>query len=365
MEIARGVSWRAPLSAILVDRSECVKCILPIPPMHFTHATEMDMSSLAPKRRLSGIDLNLLVVLDALLAESNVTNAAKRIGLSQSATSHALSRLRDILDDPILIRTPQGMVPTSFGRALARPVQDILRRCEAALLNSSRFEASSSRDEFRIALDVSAQINVLPALIERIQSEAPGITLKARMLRPERVTRDLELGEIDFAITANTPPATVGIRNELLMSTGPISILCRDNPRAKRRLDLQAFLEMPHVAVERPGVVDLAIDSRLAEQSLARRVVLTVETPVPIPALVARSNLVATVPLMLVARSDFEAMNLVAHEPPLELSVVRVYLTDHEQTRESAAHQWLRGAIVDVFRTLDRHSVGRRSRRRE
>lgn len=324
------------------------------------------MRSFDPRRRLGGIDLNLLVVLDALLAESNVTKAAKRIGLSQSATSHALARLRDILDDPILIRTPQGMVPTSCGRALARPVQDILRRCEAALLNSSRFDAGSSRDEFRLALDVSAQINALPALIARIQNEAPGITLKARMLRTERVTRDLELGEIDFAITANTPPPhTVGIRNELLLSTAPISILSRDNPRAKRRPGLAAFLEMSHVAVERPGVVDLAIDTRLAEMSLARRVVLTVETPVAIPALVARSHLVATVPRMLVARSDFEAMNLVAHEPPLDLPVVRVYLTDHEQTRESEAHQWLRGAIVEVLRTLDRQSVGRRSRRRE
>ena len=168
-------------------------------------------------RRLSGIDLNLLVVLDALLSESNVTAAAKRIGLSQSATSHALSRLRDILQDPILVRTPQGMVATACGRALALPVQDILRRCETTLLNHARFDPTESQDVFRLAMDVSAQINVLPALVGEVHNLAPGVSILAKLPRPEDLVRELELGEVDFAITAGVPVTSARIRAEPLM----------------------------------------------------------------------------------------------------------------------------------------------------
>lgn len=310
------------------------------------------MTRASTTRRLSGIDLNLLVVLDALLSEANVTAAARRIGLSQSATSHALSRLRHILQDPILVRTPKGMVPTAFGRALARPVQDILIRCEAALLSHARFDPTESQDVFRIAMDVSAQINVLPALVERVHSQAPGVSILAKLPRPEDLIRDLELGEVDFAITAGVPGTTASIRAELLMTAQHVSILRRDHPRAAGRLSLKKFLDLDHVAVHRPGVVDLAIDTILAERSLERRVVLTVETPVPIPALVSRTDLVATLPSMIRARSDLQAMGLIAFKPPLELPAIQVFLVSHEQTQNSAAHRWMRASIIAAFETL-------------
>jgi DNA-binding transcriptional LysR family regulator len=310
------------------------------------------MKSVKARGRLGGIDLNLLVVLDAVLSELNVTSAARRIGLSQSATSHALSRLRDVFEDPLLVRTPRGMVATPFGRTLALPVKDILRRCEATLVSHSTFDPGTSRDVFRIAMEVSAQINLLPAVLRQTQKEAPQISVVARMLRPESLMRELEVGEVDFAVTAGALSTGAGIRNEFVMSIGHATLVRRNNPRVGRRLSLRSFLDLSHIAVDRPGAVDLDIDSLLAERSLARRVVATVETPVPIPALVAGSDLAATVPSMLLTKSDLSAMGIATFKPPLELPPVQVFLISHEYTLDSAAHRWMREIILAAFDSL-------------
>lgn len=310
------------------------------------------MRSVEARNRLRGIDLNLLVVLDALLSESNVTLAAERIGLSQSATSHSLSRLRELFQDPLLTRTPRGMLPTAFGRALALPVQEILRRCEATLVSHSQFDPDVSRDVFRIAMEVSTQINLLPGLVETIQAEAPNVSLVARMLHSERLIHDLEVGEVDFAVAPGALSAGTDIRNEFVISVGHVSILRRLNPRIKQRLSLKGFLDLSHVAVDRPGSVDLDIDSVLAERSLERRVAVTVETPVPVASLVSRSNLVATVPRMIFRQSDLTAMDIAAFKPPLALPPIKVFLISHKHTVDSAAHRWMRNAILTAFETL-------------
>jgi DNA-binding transcriptional LysR family regulator len=235
---------------------------------------------------------------------------------------------------------------------LTLPVQDILRRCESALLSHARFDPTESQDVFRIAMDVSAQINVLPALVERVHSQAPGVSILAKLPRPADLIRDLELGEVDFAITAGVPVPTAGTRAELLMTTQHVSILRKNHPRATSRLSLKKFLDLDHVAVHRPGVVDLAIDALLAERSLERRIVVTVETPVAIPALISRSDLVATLPRMVCAKSDPRAMSLIAFKPPLELPAIQVFLVSHEQTHNSAAHRWMRASILSAFETL-------------
>ena len=126
---------------------------------------------------LAGIDLNLLVVLDALLRESSVTRAAKRIGLSQSATSHALARLRRLLDDPVLVRTPEGMVPTPRAASLAVPVQTALEQLERSLTPPQPFESNRSTQRFTLSLEDAGQVGLLPLLAERLKAEAPGVNL--------------------------------------------------------------------------------------------------------------------------------------------------------------------------------------------
>src|SRR5215217_4782976 len=126
---------------------------------------------------LAKVDLNLLVALDALLAERHVTRAARRVGLTQSAMSRALSRLRELLDDPLLVRTPQGMRPTPRAQALGPPLRRTLEEVEALVTGRPVFEPARSRRAFTVAAPDYSQVVMLPAVLARMAREAPGVDL--------------------------------------------------------------------------------------------------------------------------------------------------------------------------------------------
>jgi DNA-binding transcriptional LysR family regulator len=311
--------------------------------------------------RLAGIDLNLLVILDALLRERGVTAAARRVGLSQSAVSHSLARLRDLIGDPILLRTPRGMVPTAKAQALAPAVRRILVESETVFLGDDGFEPASSREVFRLALDESAQLTVLPHLVERLQRVAPGISLRIPTgTQPERLLRDFELGNVDVAITSHHPADARDLQADYLLSADYVTITRRSHPKVVDRLTLKRFVELGHISVTHPSLADVAIDSALAERAMKRRVVLTVPEPAAIAALVARTDLAATLPRMLIDIGGAPA-NIISHRPPIDLDPVRVFIIHHERTRSSQPHRWLREQIAEVFQTL---STPRPKRRR-
>ena len=286
--------------------------------------------------RLAGIDLNLLVILDALLRESSVTAAAQRVGLSQSATSHALARLREHLDDPILLRTHSGMTTTARARALTGSVRQILEGAEGV---------------FHISIDPAGQLTFLPPLIERLHREAPNLSIVSPSHFGGSPVSDLHSGAVDFAIGSQLPTAENSIRAEFLVSTDYTSILRRDHPVVTKRLTLKKFLDLEHVAVTRPSLADPALDAALAERKLARRIALSIESPAPVPFIVARTDLVATIPSMmldLIPASD----RMQRHRPPIDLPPVPVFLLFHERLEGSAPHAWMAERIHDVFEEL-------------
>lgn len=312
---------------------------------------------------LAAVDLNLLLVLDALLAEGSVTTAAAKIGLSQSATSHALTRIRSLLGDPILVRAGRSMTPTPRGRAIASSIREIITRCEKALIAERDFSPGESRETFRLSLDVSTQLNVLPALVRAVLSEAPGISLEVLAPRPERLMRDLQAGVIDFAITATVPPISAGIRSDFLVASEFVTILRRDHPAAPKRMTLASFLALRHVAVDLPGLADPLIDLYVKERSLARKIVLTLQTPGTLPILVSQGDSCATVPRMLLAQPQVDLASLRIYRPPIEIPPVQVSLLSHVRLADSPGHRWLQERISAVFRDLSMNLL-RRSRSR-
>lgn len=302
--------------------------------------------------RLAGIDLNLLVVLAALLQEQGVTAAARRVGLSQSATSHALARLRELLDDPILLRTPRGMVPTARAEALLPVVQRLLEDAQTVFVGTPAFEPAASEEVYRLALDESAQRTLLPALVERLQRLAPRTRIVVRPgVRPESLTHEFERGLVDLAISSHHPADARDLHSRFLLSAEYVTLSRRGHPVIGKRLTLKRFVEVGHVVVAHPNLADIVIDQALTKQGLERRHVLRVPEPAAVPALVACTDLVATLPAMLLDLAD-APRNLVRHAPPISLDPVPVYLIHHERSARSPSIGWLREQVVAVVEAL-------------
>lgn len=308
---------------------------------------------------LAGVDLNLLWVLDALLRESSVTRAAKRVGLSQSATSHALGRLRRLLDDPLLVRTPRGMVLTPRAVGLAAPVQSALEQLEQSLAPPSPFDPSQSRHRFNLFLEEAGQVGLLPILAERFRTEAPGVDLRIHPSATGSPTDAIAAGSVDLAL-AVSPEATVGIHAEVVFTTPYVSIARSGHPAVGKRLTLKRFSELGHIILAGPGSVDPEIDRVLAASSRSRRTALTVPSLLTIPWLVARSDLVATVPSLLLGL-EREHLALARYRPPIPIESTTGSLIWHERTHLDAAHRWLRGVVRESCQELGR---GRSARSR-
>ena len=299
---------------------------------------------------LAGIDLNLLVVLDALLQESSVTRAARRVGLSQSATSHALRRLRTLLDDPILVRTPNGMAPTARARDLVLPVHRALEQIEKALAPPRPFDPSQSHRTFTLSLEDAGQVGLLPLLAERLKREAPGVNLRARPGGGSVPEEGLADGSIDLAL-AVSPEPRAGFRAEVVFTTPYVSIVRAGHPEVGKRLTLERFSGLGHIVLAGPGSVDTEIDRALEARSRTRRSALVVSSLLPIPWLVARSDLVATVPSLLLGLGR-DRPRLARYAPPVPLAPVTGSLVWHERAHNDPAHGWLRDVVGEACREL-------------
>lgn len=297
---------------------------------------------------LYGIDLNLLVAFDALMAERNVTRAGARIYRSQPAMSAALSRLRTLLKDELFVRGPNGLQPTPRALDLAEPLGRTLAELQRVLDFTQRFEPGSSSVAFNLGLSDHPAFVLLPRLIEALQQRAPAITVRVRSFtaRDDAVSM-LDAGEVDLAIGVPPTVATGRILTRPLFDERFVSIVRSGHPAACALLDLDAFLSLSHVLVspenERFGHVDAA----LAKQGARRRLGVTLPQMYAAPLLVARSDMIATLMEGVVATSGY-ADRLVVLTPPLELPTVSFVMSWHRRNDVHPAQRWLRDCIASL-----------------
>jgi DNA-binding transcriptional LysR family regulator len=298
---------------------------------------------------LAKVDLNLLVACDALLAERSVTRAAKRLGVTQSSASHALARLRDLFGDPLLVRSGHAMVLTPRAEGLARPVHEALGRLAELLAERPAFEPKTARLTFTISTSDYGALVVVPRLVERLAARAPGVDLVVRPPSND-VARHLEAGAFDVALgpITDAPPALVVVR---AFDDAFVCVVRAGHPSAKEGLALADFLALPHVVVAprglRPSHVDVAL-SRIGER---RRVAVLVPHFLMAPHVVARSDLVLTLPRRL-ADLACASLPLARHEPPIDVDGFTFQLAWHERRQRDAAHAWLRAELLAVCKGL-------------
>jgi DNA-binding transcriptional LysR family regulator len=309
--------------------------MLYIPNMHDVH--------------LSSFDLNLLVALDALIAERSVTRAAERIGITQSAASHALSRLRKLTGDELLVRGREGMVPTLRAEAMEAPLRRALEDVKRTLSSPGSFAPKSARLRIFIGTSDYSELVLLPGIMARLGREAPGVELRVRQLGEDPAT-ELSSGRIDFAIMP-APPAgqeAAGILGRSILRDRFVCIARRGHPLAKKKaLTLSRFAGAAHALIspwEREGGF---VDDALGRLGLRRHVAVAVPHFLVAPHIVAASDLLLTVAAR-VAGVLARPLGLVTLAPPPELGLTGFTLSIlwHERTHDDPARRWLRDLIV-------------------
>lgn len=319
--------------------------------------------------RLARIDLNLLVAFDALAREQNVTRAAERLGITQSAMSHALRRLRTLLGDPLLVRGKAGMVLTARAEALVLPLRSGLVSVDRALARAERFDPRSARRKFRLATPNLFDLLAIPLLLEAVRARAPGVDLVVAPFGP-RLGDALETGELDLAVVPRVDgfpsgapePQGSGLVRRVLFRDGFSCFHRADHPALSERrgrratkpgsvdgLSLEAYTAFSHVLVSPSGEGIGLVDELLAKQGLGRRIALRIPHFFSALSIVEKSDLILTGPTSLAQLLPARA-KVVASAPPLRLPEHAVQLLWHERFSNDPGHAWLRELSIEVTR---------------
>jgi DNA-binding transcriptional LysR family regulator len=307
---------------------------------------------------LRSFDLNLLLVLDALLREGSTVKAGERVGLSQPAVSAALARLRHALDDPLFIRHGQGLVPTDFARALAMPLRAELDRLEALLAPPPTFDPSAASMTFRLAgSDFFGEI-LMPSLAPHLTATAPGVGVQLVDLVPDRYIDTLERYEADIALIPDEDLPDWLEKRPLFRS--PFAMIARrDHPALARvpvapgdTLPLDLFCELSHILFSPQGNMKANTDAALARIGRRRRVVMSLPTFAGVCRTVSRSDMVAMVPLQF-AQAVQDYLGLSLYTPPLPMPVSLIIAAWHRRASANPAHRWMRGLIAEILEPLD------------
>ena len=300
------------------------------------------------RMNLQTLDLNLLLVFEALMDERNVTRAAKRVGLSQPAMSNALARLRRTFDDPVLVRTPDGMLPTPRAQALIVPVRNALAQLRGALEERPAFDPAASQRIFHLLANDYVELLLLPQVSAELYEQAQEV--KLHVYRPRNLFHpptaidladsfDLALGFFPDALTLESE-----IRSAVLWEERNVCIARAGHPVIDGEISLQQYVAAQHVAVFYKSQGAGLIDTLLEQQGLARRVAMLVPHFASAPFVVASSDLIATVPERLAHR--FVELALQVMLVPMEIPPFRLTMLWHERYDHDAAHSWLRELLI-------------------
>lgn len=291
---------------------------------------------------LRRLDLNLLVTLDVLLSEHNVTRAAERLNFSQPSVSVHLAKLRDIFGDPLLLPGPRGMMPTPRADELREPLREALQALEQAVAPATPFDPAQATHTWRVAAtDYGESTIVLPSL-PGLRTAAPGTRLAVVELAPSRIARLAEQGEIDLAFHI-TEDAPAGMRRRALFTERYVLVGRVGHPRLKRKPTVAQFCKLEHVVVSPDGGGFRGVtDEALAWQGLSRRVVLSVPHFLFVRSVLTSTDLVAMLPSRLVR--DIDGLQVV--DPPVDVAGYEMSMLWHERSHRDPAHQWLREHIA-------------------
>jgi len=300
---------------------------------------------------LPAIDLNLLVVLDAILKERSVSRAARRLHLTQPAVSHALRRLRALFGDRLFVRTPLGMEPTTLAEQLAPRIAATLDGIADMVSGgeASVFEASSAR-RFTVGMTDYLAFVLLPRLAREVHSHAPQVALVVRPTDRVSGLGMLDREEVDLVIGGAFPSQPHHINASALFEEPSVCLARAGHSAFARRLSRRRYLEALHLHVS-PWGDRGSIDAELARQGVSRRIAVTVGHFLLAPAILEQTDLIATLPARL-ARPWAERFGLSLSDPPFDLGLTPIAAYWHRRQDQNPGLVWLRNCVAEIARDL-------------
>jgi len=292
------------------------------------------------------LDLNLLVTLETLLVEQNVTKAAVRLHLSQPAVSAQLQRLRQEFDDQLLIPAQRGMTPTAKAIELLDPLRQALDQVRATVATHRNFDPAKAKLTVAIACTDYLQAAVIKPLVVKLRTRAPGVRVALRNLDPPQLEAQMARGEVDLVLMTpqDAPPS---LRTRHLFDERYVLIGRRKHPRLRKGITVEEFARLEHVIVSLGGAGFVTpVDSALAALGYRRNAVLSAASFLFVPEIVSDSDFVALVPERLVRdRSD----TLRVMDCPFAVEGFAVGMVWHERSHGHSGQRWIREAIVSLI----------------
>lgn len=299
---------------------------------------------------LRNFDLNLLVIFRAIMNRGSIAGAADEIGLSPSAVSHALARLRVMLNDELFFRTADGVQPTERARDLSADIERGLGFISTAISQQHHFEPAKAERTFSIQVADYVSSFLLPRLAQRLQAEAPSVSIE---ILPFSVSSDSVWDRVDMQVRL-TPGRLQPemVRSQRLLADDIVVLMRPDHPHAGDPMTAELYAALPHVKLSQSATGTTVIDDALAARGLRRDLPMTVASWFDIPDIVAHSDLIAIAPRRLLSL-DARLCHLIAAPLPLEEVVFSFDLCWDLRTEREPGQKWLRGVISEIFKFTD------------
>jgi DNA-binding transcriptional LysR family regulator len=301
-------------------------------------------------------DLNLLIALDTLLREKNITRAAEKVFVSQPAMSAALHRLRDYFDDPLLVRVGRDMELSPRGQSLVEPVREALLLIQATLGTQPTFTAATTQREFTVIVSEEAVPGLLPAILEHVSSEAPGIRINIELVSQTSLTK-LEYGDADLCLCLDNLrlfevrayPET--LRSVLLRPVRWICAVDRDHPNVGDTITAEQYFSLPHVFGRPQGHTASAEELVRRILDIDLRVHIVVPSLLHLPLVLRGTRLIATLPER-VAQMFSATLPVKTFPLPFETPPTHEILLWHKRNESDPAHAWLRDLVVRLTQEM-------------
>jgi DNA-binding transcriptional LysR family regulator len=294
------------------------------------------------------LDLNLLLVFDALLEEGTLTRTGQRLRLSQPTISAALAKLRLALGDELFVRANGAMQPTARALSLRPVIASVLKTIRLEILSTAPFDPARETGSFTLCLSDMGELEFLPKLFKRISREAPLAALRAVVAKPHDLTLAMDLGEVDLAIGYFPDLVSSAFKQQSLFRQGSVCLVRRNHPTIGATMTLEDYLSVQHIAIAPESRTQEVVDVGLADAGgLHRRIGMQTSHLVSVPFLVEQSDLIATLPRSL-ALQFARTCDLLVVEPPFTIPVIEVKQLWHKRFDRHPRLQWLRHIVAET-----------------
>jgi DNA-binding transcriptional LysR family regulator len=297
---------------------------------------------------IADVDLNLLVVFDALLRNRSVSGAARALKMSQPATSFALNRLRKMFGEPLFVRTSRGIHPTPYAESLSAPLEAILDRIRSDLLQQPTFDPTTEQRSVTFSMQDIGELVFLPQILGRLNKIAPGLQLRTVNLPAPLLEPALRSGEVDIALGHFPDLDGAALFQQRLFSHSFVCIVRADHPTIKAEMTRRQFLDGLHAVVHPAGHMNDSLEAELQAQGLMRKVSVRIEHFLAVPTILSQSNLIFTVPYAI-GEGLAKLADIKLVKPPFKAKPRIIRQHWHARFQRDAANRWLRSVVAELF----------------